>query len=190
MTETAATLPATFNDFLGNSASIDHLRAAIAAGRLPHSLILSGPAGAGKYTLALMLAMAVECERQPRELRSFSQALGSSGQSLASFCGVCHNCTRIASAANLEDDRTFHRLLGARNVLVVVLHGILDALAIGACGSKRWRITGRGRIQRLCLKQMGAGRAELRIEVGALRLAARTQRGSGNHYHAEQLVHG
>ena len=99
-----STLPATFNDFLGNSTAIEHLRTAIAAGRLPHSLILAGSSGAGKYTLALMLAMAVECERQPRELRSYSEALGSNGQSLASFCGVCHNCTRIASAANLEDE--------------------------------------------------------------------------------------
>jgi DNA polymerase-3 subunit delta' len=90
-------LPTTFNDFLGNSTAIEHLRTAIAAGRLPHSLILAGPSGAGKYTLALMLAMAVECERQPRDLWS-------NGQALASFCGVCHNCTRIASAANLEDE--------------------------------------------------------------------------------------
>ncbi|HZY61337.1 MAG TPA: DNA polymerase III subunit delta' [Edaphobacter sp.] len=96
MTQTAG-LPATFNDFLGNAAAVEHLRAAIAAGRLPHSLILSGPSGAGKYTLALMLAMAVECERQPRDLWS-------NGQSLASFCGVCRNCTRIASAANLEEE--------------------------------------------------------------------------------------
>jgi DNA polymerase-3 subunit delta' len=91
------TLPATFNDFLGNGTAIEHLRTAVAAGRLPHSLILSGPSGAGKYTLALMLAMAVECERQPRDLWS-------NGQSLASFCGVCRNCTRIASAANLDEE--------------------------------------------------------------------------------------
>jgi len=90
-------LPATFNDFIGNSTAIEHLRTAIAAGRLPHSLILAGPSGAGKYTLALMLAMAVECERQPRDLWS-------NGQSLASFCGVCHNCTRIATAADLDDE--------------------------------------------------------------------------------------
>jgi DNA polymerase III subunit delta' len=90
-------LPATFNDFLGNSTAVEHLRTAIAAGRLPHSLILAGPSGAGKYTLALMLTMAVECERQPRDLWS-------NGQSLASFCGVCHNCTRIASAANLDEE--------------------------------------------------------------------------------------
>jgi DNA polymerase III subunit delta' len=88
--------PMTFNDFLGNTPAVEHLRTAIAAGRLPHSLILAGPTGAGKYTLALMLAMAVECERQPRDLWS-------NGLSLASFCGVCKNCTRIASAANLEE---------------------------------------------------------------------------------------
>jgi DNA polymerase-3 subunit delta' len=96
-------MTATFNDFIGNTSAVENLRTAIAAGKLPHSLILAGPTGAGKYTLALMLAMAVDCERQPRELRSFSEALGSSGQSLASFCGVCHNCTRIASAADLEE---------------------------------------------------------------------------------------
>ncbi|WP_260705639.1 DNA polymerase III subunit [Edaphobacter flagellatus] len=89
--------PATFNDFLGNGAAVEHLRTAIAHGRLPHSLILAGPAGAGKYTLALMLAMAIECERQPRDMWS-------NGQTLASFCGVCSNCTRIASAFPLDDE--------------------------------------------------------------------------------------
>ena len=102
----APTLPASFREFLGNAPAVESLRAAIAAGRLPHSLILSGPSGAGKYTLALMLAMAVECERQPREVREYNPAPGSendSAQPLASFCGVCHNCTRIAGAANLEE---------------------------------------------------------------------------------------
>jgi DNA polymerase-3 subunit delta' len=92
----APTLPAGFREFLGNAPAVESLRASISAGRLPHSLILSGPAGAGKYTLALMLAMAVECQRQPREFSS-------NGQPLADFCGVCSNCTRIASSANLEE---------------------------------------------------------------------------------------
>jgi DNA polymerase-3 subunit delta' len=102
----APTLPASFREFLGNAPAVESLRAAISAGRLPHSLILSGPSGAGKYTLALMLAMAVECERQPREVREHNPIPGSendSAQPLAGFCGACHNCTRIASAANLED---------------------------------------------------------------------------------------
>jgi DNA polymerase-3 subunit delta' len=89
--------PSDFNSFLGNSAAVEQLRTAIAAGRFPHALILSGPAGAGKYTLALMLTMAIECERQPRDLWS-------NGLSLAGFCGVCRNCTRIASAFHLEEE--------------------------------------------------------------------------------------
>ena len=87
--------PASFDEFVGNSAAVEGLRMAIAAGRLPHSLILAGAAGAGKYTLALMLGMALECERQPRNLWS-------NGQALADFCGRCRNCVRIASAADLE----------------------------------------------------------------------------------------
>ena len=90
----APMMPATFHDFLGNSPAVEGLRMAIASGRLPHALILAGPEGAGKYTLALMLALALECERQPRELWS-------TGQSLASYCGVCSNCTRISSAIDL-----------------------------------------------------------------------------------------
>ena len=92
---TAPTLPADFNDFVGNSSTAESLRTAIAGGRLPHSIILSGPAGAGKYTLALMLTMAIECERQPRDLWS-------DGQTLAGFCGHCANCTRIRTAVDLE----------------------------------------------------------------------------------------
>jgi len=88
-------LPATFSDFIGNTATIDSLRASIAVGRLPHSMILAGPRGSGKYTLALMLTLALECERQPRET-------GADGRELAAFCGICHNCTRIAESADLE----------------------------------------------------------------------------------------
>lgn len=89
-------IPASFDEFLGNAGAVEHLRMAVAAGRLPHSMILAGAAGSGKYSLALMLAMAVECERQPRDLWS-------NGQSLAAFCGHCRNCTRIGQAAELDE---------------------------------------------------------------------------------------
>jgi len=89
-------LPGNFTDFLGNTPAVESLRTAIAAGRLPHSIIIAGPAGAGKYTLALMLTLTLECLRQPRDLWS-------NGQALAAFCGNCSNCTRILTAANLEE---------------------------------------------------------------------------------------
>jgi DNA polymerase-3 subunit delta' len=80
-----------FQDFLGNSATVTHLRESIGAGRFPQSLILAGPRGAGKYTLALMLAQAVNC-LHPTE-----------SDGLPDFCGVCSNCTRINGSANLEE---------------------------------------------------------------------------------------
>jgi DNA polymerase-3 subunit delta' len=80
-----------FQEFLGNPATVTHLRESIRAGRFPHSLILAGPRGAGKYTLALMLAKAVNC-LEPTE---------SGG--LPDFCGACRNCLRIGEAANLEE---------------------------------------------------------------------------------------
>jgi len=80
-----------FQEFLGNAQTVTHLRESIRAGRFPHSLILAGPRGAGKYTLALMLAKAVNC-LQPAQ-----------SDGLPDFCGACSNCTRIADAANLEE---------------------------------------------------------------------------------------
>ena len=88
-------LPANFAEFIGNTGTIESLRAAIAVGRLPHSMIIAGPRGAGKYTLALLLTLALECERQPREMAA-------DGRELAAFCGECRNCTRIVESAELE----------------------------------------------------------------------------------------
>ncbi len=80
-----------FSDFLGNTQTVTHLRESIRAGRFPHSLILAGPRGAGKYTLSLMLAQAFNC-LNPSET-----------DGLPDFCGICSNCVRIAEAANLEE---------------------------------------------------------------------------------------
>ena len=80
-----------FQEFLGNTQTVTHLRESIRAERFPHSLILAGPRGAGKYTLALMLARAFNC-LNPTE-----------SNGLPDYCGVCSNCTRIGDASNLEE---------------------------------------------------------------------------------------
>lgn len=80
-----------FNSFLGNTATVRHLREAVRSGRFPHSLILAGPRGSGKYTLALMLAKAVNC-LAPTET-----------DGLPDYCDRCANCTRIGESANLEE---------------------------------------------------------------------------------------
>ena len=79
-----------FSDFHGNAETVYRLRDMLARERFPHAVVLSGGQGSGKYTLALMLAQALNCLTP-------TQTNG-----LPDFCGVCQNCTRIAQAADLD----------------------------------------------------------------------------------------
>lgn len=81
-----------FSDLVGNGETVRQLREALAADRLPHALLLGGPQGIGKYTLALMLAKAANCLAPPP-----------TEDGLPDFCGICANCVRIAQAAPLRD---------------------------------------------------------------------------------------
>jgi DNA polymerase-3 subunit delta' len=78
-----------FSDFVGNAEVVDGLRDLLGRQRFPHAVILAGPAGAGKYTLSLMLAKAMNCLRSPTTRK------------LPDFCGECSNCSRIAMSENL-----------------------------------------------------------------------------------------
>ena len=79
-----------FSDFHGNAETVHRLRDMLARERFPHAVILSGASGSGKYTLALMLAQAMNC-LAPVET-----------DGLPDFCGRCANCIRIAQAADLD----------------------------------------------------------------------------------------
>lgn len=78
-----------FDTFHGNRSTVDRLREMLARDRFPHAIILSGPRGAGKYTLAQMLAKAMNCLNPPQG-------------PLPDFCGACDNCQRIAQADDLD----------------------------------------------------------------------------------------
>jgi DNA polymerase-3 subunit delta' len=79
-----------FSDFHGNPETIHRLREMLGRDRFPHAVILSGAHGSGKYTLALMLARALNCLEHPTT------------DGLPDFCGVCSNCTRIAQSEDLD----------------------------------------------------------------------------------------
>ncbi len=92
-----------FSDFLGNPETLHGLREMLARRRFPHAVILSGAHGSGKYTLALMLARALNCLEQPVT------------DGLPDFCGRCANCNRIAQAEDL--DARFAEAVEARDAL-------------------------------------------------------------------------
>ena len=92
-----------FSDFHGNSAVVHRLREMMARDHLPHAVVLAGGEGSGKYTLALMLAQALNCLNPP------------ASDGLPDFCGQCDNCTRIAQSA--EFNARFHEAVEARENL-------------------------------------------------------------------------
>jgi DNA polymerase III subunit delta' len=79
-----------FSDFHGNTEIVHRLREMMARERFPHAVVLAGSQGCGKYTLALMLAQALNCLTPPKS------------DGLPDFCGKCANCTRIAQSADLD----------------------------------------------------------------------------------------
>jgi DNA polymerase-3 subunit delta' len=79
-----------FSEFHGNADVVHTVREMLAHERFPHALILSGPQGCGKFTLAQMIAKTMNC-------------LGrATTDGLPDFCGRCANCVRIAEADDLE----------------------------------------------------------------------------------------
>ena len=79
-----------FSTFHGNQEVVHRLRDMLGRNRLPQAVVLAGSAGCGKYTLALMLAQAMNCLTPPNT------------DGLPDFCGQCSNCVRIAQAQDLE----------------------------------------------------------------------------------------
>ena len=69
-----------FDSFLGNPRAVQTIRDMLGRGRVPGSLLFTGPEGIGKKTLALMLAKALNCEQR-----------GSQGDD---FCGECGRCRK------------------------------------------------------------------------------------------------
>src|SRR5579872_2295137 len=79
-----------FSDFHGNTGVVRRLREMLAHRRFPQAVILAGAEGSGKYTLALMLAKAMNC---------LAPAIT---DGLPDFCGQCANCARIGLAEDLR----------------------------------------------------------------------------------------
>ncbi len=75
-----------FDSIVGQGRVVELLRAAVSSGKVHHAYLFEGPAGVGKATCALALAMALNCERP----------------SAGGSCGACDSCAKI-EAGNHPD---------------------------------------------------------------------------------------
>jgi DNA polymerase-3 subunit gamma/tau len=78
--------PQTFDDVEGQRHVVTALRNALRLGRVPHAILLAGPRGVAKTTLARILARALNCDEGPTEKP----------------CGRCTPCLEIAAGTSLD----------------------------------------------------------------------------------------
>jgi DNA polymerase-3 subunit gamma/tau len=78
--------PQSFDDVSGQAHVTTPLRNAIRTGRVPHAILLSGPRGVGKTTLARILARCLNCDKGPTDTP----------------CGECDPCREIAAGTSTD----------------------------------------------------------------------------------------
>ena len=92
-----------FADIHGNDAAKTRLAGAIKSEKFPHAVMIVGENGSGKRTLALEIAMALNCEKRAESAYPLP-------------CGFCNTCRRIRDG-NFTDIQYLRKQKTERTVM-------------------------------------------------------------------------
>lgn len=111
--------PTRFDEVAGQAHVTTALRNAIRSDRVPHALLLTGPRGVGKTTIARLLARALNCEKGPTP----------------EPCGTCTFCREIAAGSSTD----VQEIDAASRTSVDDVREIIEAVRYAPTPGK-WRI--------------------------------------------------
>ena len=107
-----------FGQLLGTAHTKQRLIRAIVGGTLPHAILLCGPRGSGKKTLAALIASAMNCEQRAVAPNNLP-------------CGECNACKRIKSG-NFPDVKYLERADGKATVGAAELREFREDMFLSA----------------------------------------------------------
>lgn len=116
--------PQTFGSIVGQDHVSTPLANAIARGRVPHALLLTGPRGVGKTSCARVFAKALNCTGRKLDTEKLKELPSEQAREAVEPCGSCSNCIEIARSSSIA----VREIDGASNNSVDNVRELIESL--------------------------------------------------------------
>ncbi len=101
-----------FRDILGQERAVARLQSALAADRLPHALLLTGPKGVGRRTTARVLSATLLCDQPVEQPNGRAIDALDADAPLREPCGRCESCRLMQADTHPDFHLVYKELAG------------------------------------------------------------------------------